>query len=91
MLTHFKLYIIAILLVVDLCSSLASFMMTQPLPIASKLPIKTLIARQLPINAHIPSSMRGTMYVLTSADTVNTDKSYGIIDYCNNYYELLLL
>ena len=31
---------ITILLVVDLCSSLAYFMMTQPLPIAGKLPIK---------------------------------------------------
>ena len=31
---------ITILLVVDLCSSLASFMMIQPLPIADKLPIK---------------------------------------------------
>ena len=36
------------LLVVDLCSSLAYFMMTHPLPVASKLPIKTLVARQLP-------------------------------------------
>ena len=33
------------------CSSLACFMMTQPLPIASKLPIKTLVARQLPTSA----------------------------------------
>ena len=33
---------ITILLVVDLCSSLAYFMMTHPLPIAGKLPIKTL-------------------------------------------------
>ena len=41
-----------ILLVVDLCSSLAYFMMTQPLPIAGKLPIKTLVARQLPTNVH---------------------------------------
>ena len=39
---------ITILLVVDLCSSLAYFMMTHPLPIAGKLPIKTLVARQLP-------------------------------------------
>ena len=31
---------VTILLVVDLCSSLAYFMMTQPLPIADKLPIK---------------------------------------------------
>ena len=31
---------VTILLVVDLCSSLAYFMMTQPLPIAGKLPIK---------------------------------------------------
>ena len=36
---------ITILLVVDLCSSLAYFMMIQPLPIAGKLPIKTLVAR----------------------------------------------
>ena len=41
---------ITILLVVDICSSLAYFMMTQPLPIAGKLPIKTLVARQLPTN-----------------------------------------
>ena len=39
---------ITILLVVHLCSSLAYFMMAQPLPIAGKLPIKTLVARQLP-------------------------------------------
>ena len=38
----------SILLVVDLCSLLAYFMMTQPLSIAGKLPIKTLVARQLP-------------------------------------------
>ena len=31
---------ITILLVVNLCSSLAYFMMTHPLPVASKLPIK---------------------------------------------------
>ena len=43
-------YQIIILFVVDLCSSLAYFTMTQPLPIASKLPIKTLVARQLPTN-----------------------------------------
>ena len=36
------------LLVVDLRSSLAYFMMTHPLPIAGKLPIKSLVARQLP-------------------------------------------
>ena len=44
---------ITILLVIDLCSSLAYFMMTRsPLPIASKLPIKTLVARQLPTYTH---------------------------------------
>ena len=43
---------LTILLVVDLCSSLAYFMMTQPLPIAGKLPIKTLVAKQLPTNTH---------------------------------------
>ena len=36
---------ITILLVVHLSSSLAYFMMTQPLPIAGKLPIITLVAR----------------------------------------------
>ena len=45
---HPNYYQITILLVVDLCSSLAYFMMTQPLPIAGKLPIKTSVARQLP-------------------------------------------
>ena len=39
---------IIILLVVDICLSLAYFMMIQPLPIAGKLPIKTLVAKQLP-------------------------------------------
>ena len=43
---------ITILLVVDLCSSLAYFMITQSLPIAGKLPIKSLVARQLPTNYH---------------------------------------
>ena len=43
---------ITILLVVDLCSSLAYFMVIQPLPIAGKLPIKTLVARQLPTRSH---------------------------------------
>ena len=46
---------ITILLVVDLYSSLAYFLMTQPLPIAGKLPINTLVARQLPTNVHIDS------------------------------------
>ena len=44
---------ITILLVFDLCSSLAYFMMTHPLPIAGKLPIKTLVASQLPTNSHV--------------------------------------
>ena len=45
---HPNYWQITILLVVDLCSSLAYFMMTQPLPIAGKLLIKTLVAKQLP-------------------------------------------
>ena len=49
---HPNYWQITILLVVDLCSSLAYFMMTQPLPIARKLPIKTLVARQLLTNTH---------------------------------------
>ena len=47
---HPNYWQITILLVVDLCSSLAYFMMTQPLLIAGKLPIKTLVAKQLPTN-----------------------------------------
>ena len=50
---HPNYWQITILLVVDLCSSLAYFMMTQPLPIAGKLPIKTLVAKQLPTNVHV--------------------------------------
>ena len=39
---------------VDLCSSLAYIsMMTHPLLVVSKLPIKTLVARQLLTNAHM--------------------------------------
>ena len=50
---HPNYYQITVLLVVDLCSSLAYLMMTQPIPIAGKLPIKTLVARQLPTNVHV--------------------------------------
>ena len=47
---HPNYWQITILLVVDLYSSLAYFMMTHPLPIAGKMPIKTLVAKQLPTN-----------------------------------------
>ena len=50
---HPNYWQITILLVVDLCSSLAYFMMTQPLPIAGKFPINTLVAKQLPTNVHV--------------------------------------
>ena len=50
---HPNYWQITILLVVDLCSSLAYFMMTHPLPIAGKLPIKTLVTKQLPTNTHV--------------------------------------
>ena len=49
-LMHPNYWQITILLVVDLCSSLGHFMMIQPLPIAGKLPIKTLVAKQLSTN-----------------------------------------
>ena len=55
--------ILTILLVVDLCSSLPYFMMNQPLPIASKLPIKTLVARQLPTNMYALSVNQCMGYV----------------------------
>ena len=54
---------ISILLVVDLCSSLAYVMMTQPLSKASKLPIKTLVARRLPTNNHIILSVVFNVHV----------------------------
>ena len=51
---HPNYWQITILLVVDLCSSLAYFMMTHPLPIAGKMPIKTLVAKQqLPTIIHV--------------------------------------
>ena len=37
-----------IFLVVDLHSSLTYFMMIHPLPVTGKVPIKSLVARQLP-------------------------------------------
>ena len=46
-LMHPNYWQITILLVVDLCSSLAYFMMTHPLPIAGKMPIKTMVAKQI--------------------------------------------
>ena len=49
---HPNYWQITILLVVDLCSSLTYFMMTQPLPIAGKLPIEILVAKQLPTNTY---------------------------------------
>ena len=49
---HPNYWQITILLVVDLCSALAYFMMIQLLPIAGKLPIKTLVAKQLPTSIH---------------------------------------
>ena len=44
---HPNYWQITILLVVDLCSSLAYFMMTQTLPIAGKLPIIKICLGQL--------------------------------------------
>ena len=50
---HPNYWQITILLVVVLCSSFAYFMMTQPLLIAGKLPIKTVVAKQLPTNMYV--------------------------------------
>ena len=47
---HPNYWQITILLVVDLGSSLSYFMMTHPLPIASKMPIKTLVAKYVTNN-----------------------------------------
>ena len=40
-------------------SLLAYFMMTHPLPTANKLSIKTLVAKQLPINTHTHTTHAG--------------------------------
>ena len=54
---HPNYWQITILLIVDLCSSLAYSIMTQPLPIAGKFPIKTLVAKQLPTNDYAIESV----------------------------------
>ena len=83
---------ITILLVVDLCSSLAYFMMTQPFPIAGKLSIKTLVARQLPTSMHtsIHSNSRiQTIYEHTRLNYHFTDSytyTHSIIDQYNYTY-----
>ena len=68
---HPNYWQITILLVVDPCSSLAYFMMTQPLPLAGKLPIKTLVAKQLPTKEHtMPDS-----YNFKNVTTVTGDEA----------------
>ena len=69
---------ITVLLVVDLCSSLAYFMMTQPLPIAGKLPIKTLVARQLPTRYDVCVYM----YVCVHAHVCVCVCMYVCVDMC---------
>ena len=59
---------ITILLVVDLCSSLAYFVMTQPLPIAGKMLMKTLVASNyqlilIHVLAHLCKPVQAYMYV----------------------------
>ena len=44
---------ISIMLVVDILSSLAYFMMTYSLHVPENLPIKTLVARQIPTNTYV--------------------------------------
>ena len=53
-----------LLLVVDLHLSLAYFMTTYSLPVASKLPIKTLVARQLPTSNIIHLHLRGNYIMM---------------------------
>ena len=67
--------LITILLVVDLCSSLAYFVM---LPIASKMPIKTLVATQLPTNACVYLHVQCHAHVLHVHDCTY-NKHVGIL------------
>ena len=59
---HPNYWQITILLVVGLCSSLAYSMMTHPLPIAGKMPIETLVAKQLPTNTRTHRHTRSCKY-----------------------------
>ena len=58
------------LLVVDLRSSLAYFMMPHPLPIANKLPINTLAVRQLSTNTHMHTHATHIYYYYSSYMTL---------------------
>ena len=60
------------MLVVDLRSSLAYFMMTHPLPVASKLSVKTLVAKQLPTNTHTYTHMYTHTHTHTHVHNVHT-------------------
>ena len=83
---------ITILLVVDLCSSLAYFMMTHPLTVAGKLPIKTLVARQLPTKRNtcrllsycLCNSIINFYYVIFimgPADVVNISRCWNALNF----------
>ena len=87
---------ITILLVVDLCSSLAYFMVTQPLPITGKFPIKTLVAKQLQTKCHayarthIHSLTCNTLNTHTPVHTLSCDVIQYNYYYCTHNAELLL-
>ena len=71
---------ITILLVVDPLSSSAYPMMTHPSPVPSNLPIKTLVARQLPTSMYITCELHVCNKIVVSVPTtIATDAS--------NYYE----
>ena len=57
------------LLAVDLCSSLAYFMTTHPLLVASKLPIKALVAKQLQTHTHACTHTRARAHTHTHIHT----------------------
>ena len=74
--------ITTILLVVDLRSSLAYFMMTHPLPIAGKLPIKTT-AKQLATNKHTCTHTHRYGYVRLDG-SMSIKKRQKIVDKFND-------
>ena len=78
---HPNYWQITILLVVDLCSSLAYFMMTQPLPIAARQLPTTIHARQSYDSACAISYQHGTimLYMYIHNYHVCTHRNEGLI------------
>ena len=77
--THVHTHIVVDLLVVDLRSSLAYFMMTHPLPIAGKSPIESLLARQLPTHTSAHTNTHARTHKRTHTHTYTRTRTHTLI------------